>query len=136
MVKKKKVARSRGEEGIKVIPELDTSIDLDNQEEEEEVLVTKESTVIVNSVIQLLKLIEKSFTPMTCVKYQRKETREIVCVVTSSGSSIVVSVDPSEWAEEIANGIWDNLFGEGQDPNTVSDIATDGWEYVLDCDLV
>lgn len=136
MVKKKKVARSRGEEGIKVIPELDTSIDLDNQEEEEEQeTVTKTSTVVVNSVLQLIKMLEKNSTPFTTVNYQRNDTGEIVCVVVSGEDTSVVSVDPSEWAEQIANGVWDTLYGEGQDPNTIADINSDGWEYVLECSL-
>ena len=137
MVKKKKVSRSRGEEGVKVIPELDTSIDLDNQEEEtQEEIAVSETESEVNSVVQLVKILEGTSTPNSIATYVRKDTKEIVCLVTNTALTSTLAVMPSEWAVAIANGVYDSLYGEGIDPQTADDIENDGWDFIFEATLV
>jgi len=83
----------------------------------------------VKTAKQLIALAVEGQEVFTTTEYIREDTNEIVCICVSNAKNIMWQVDPSDWAEEIAIGVWDTLEGEGQDPLTI-DPTNDGWEFV------
>jgi len=85
--------------------------------------------ISVKTVEQLIELTYEGLDVFTEVEYIRQDTNEIVAVATSDDKSVTYRVDPSEWAQEIASGLYDNLEGEGQDPERVNP-TEDGYEFI------
>ena len=139
MVKKKKVARSRGAEGIKASPEFEEAVMPEEEIEEETKAQEIEPTEIemkVGSVTSLVKILEGDSTPNTVVTFKRKDNNEIICLVTNTSNTSTLTVIPSEWASDIANSVYDSLYGEGLDPQTSDDIDNDGCEFIFDSSMI
>ncbi len=128
VAKKKKKRPTRAIEAE--LEDADNTVDSKKEEEEDEKLDMQNLKISVKTVEQLLELAYEGQEVFTEVEYIRQDTSEIVAVATSDGTnSIVFRIDPSEWAYEIAAGLYENLEGEGQDPERVNPIE-DGYEFI------
>jgi len=126
---KKKVSRSRGEEGVAVAtPEDEETTEIEITEVEQ-LAVVKFSAGSVNEIMDNIYL---GAMENTATHYIRRDTSETVCIETAMAgeTDVIYLIDPSEWADELANSLYDNLVGEGQDPQTVNP-SVEGYEYII-----
>lgn len=43
-----------------------------------------------------------------------------------------IEIEPTEFGQELAQIVWDEVDGEGQDPATI-DVSEDGWHFQYEC---
>lgn len=129
MVAKKK--KKRPTRALEAELEDTDTVDSEVAEEEEsgEKLDMQNLKISVKTVEQLLDLAYEGQEVFTTIEFIRQDTSEIVAVATSDDKSVTYRIDPSEWAYEIAAGLYENLEGEGQDPERVNPIE-DGYEFI------
>lgn len=129
MVAKKK--KKRPTRALEAELEDTNTVDSEVAEEEEsdEKLDMQNLKISVKTVEQLLDLAYEGQEVFTTIEFIRQDTSEIVAVATSDDKSVTYRIDPSEWAYEIAAGLYENLEGEGQDPERVNPIE-DGYEFI------
>lgn len=128
MVAKKK--KKRPTRALEAELEDTDTVDSEVTEEEDEKLDMQKLKISVKTVEQFLDLVYEGQEVFTTIEFIRQDTSEIVAVATSDGTnSVVYRIDPSEWAYEIAAGLYENLEGEGQDPERVNPIE-DGYEFI------
>lgn len=127
MVAKKK--KKRPTRALEAELEDTNTVDSEVTEEEDEKLDMQNLKISVKTVEQLLDLAYEGQEVFTTIEFIRQDTNEIVAVATSDDKSVTYRIDPSEWAYEIAAGLYENLEGEGQDPERVNPIE-DGYEFI------
>lgn len=108
--------------------EADETDESDDNEpfEKEEVKVKLASpkqfvTKIVNNIVE-----------QTQVMFSIGGTLVAACDNGDKGTNSLVRILPTEHAADLAQFLFDGLEGEGQDPNTVKDIALNGYDFVID----
>ena len=131
VAKKKKKRPTRALEAeLEDTDTVDSEVTEEESEEQlDEKLDMQKFKVSINTVEDLIELTYEGLDVFTTVEYIRKDTSEIVAVATSDDKSISYRIDPSEWAYDIAIGLYENLEGEGQDPERVNPIK-DGYEFI------
>ena len=101
----------------------------ESEKQSSEKLDMQHLKISIKTVEQLIELTYEGLDVFTKIEYIRQDTSEIVAVATSDDKSVTYRIDPSEWAYEIAAGLYENLEGEGQDPERVNPIE-DGYEFI------
>ena len=133
VVKKKKKKPSRMDED-EVKAEVDT--DTDAVEAEVEVDETGKGNVVVqvkvDSVTEFGEQLEEGSDYGVTTQFIASDTKEIVCTRIALSTKIMFVIDPSSWAQKIADELW-SFDGEGQDPETI-DVENDGYEFVMEAD--
>lgn len=125
VAKKRKVKPSRMDD-----VEIDSEVvSVEAEVEEQEVSDNSVIQITVATVAQIVKHIDGGIDEGVTFQYLTVNTNEIVCTEKTTKSSVIYTIDPSSWANEIATALFE-YEGEGQDPETI-DAESDGYEYII-----
>ena len=62
-------------------------------------------------------------------RYWMNKKKLLVATVDCQSDTIIkVEIEPTEYGQELAEILWDEIEGEGLDPHTV-DVSQDGWHF-------
>jgi len=105
--------------------------DSDEGDEEQEELEVEEVSIKLASPKQFVNKLSANITEKTQVLFHIGGTLVAACDNGESGSDSLVRILPTQHAADLAQFLYDELEGEGQDPNTVKDIAKNGYDFVI-----
>lgn len=148
-VKKQKSVKRPARAGAPQTPTddlLDEDSELESEEEEsedDEVAVPLE--VVTRRLVApraqgIVKTISAGVDEMTIINFYARSgggAEQLVCTVNTTdidNDTATVTVEAHEWAEAIANGIWEAIECDAVDPNTVN-LTEDGWACTYEMGL-
>lgn len=115
--------------------ESETEEDSDGDESDDtEALEKEEVKVKLASPKQFVGKVIANIVEQTQVLFSIGGTLVAACDNGEKGTDSLVRILPTEHAADLAQFLYDELEGEGQDPQTVKDIAKNGYDFVIDTD--
>lgn len=88
-----------------------------------------ETDISIINARQFLSKILAGLEEVSVNRFWMQKKKLLVATVDLQTSNITkVEVEPTEFGQELAEIIWDDIEGEGLDPHTV-DVASDGWHF-------
>lgn len=147
-VKKKRSVKRPARAGAPQTQTTDISDEDSENESEEEVFDDEEVApldVVTKRLVApraqgIVKTVASGIDEMAIISFYARSgggAEELVCTVNTTdidNDIATITVEAHEWAEAIANGLWEEIECDAVDPNTVS-VTTEGWACTYSMNL-
>lgn len=88
-----------------------------------------ETDIAIINARQFLSKILAGLDEASVNRFWMQKKKLLVATVDLQNASVTkVAIEPTEFGQELAEILWDDIEGEGLDPHTI-DVASDGWHY-------
>ena len=66
-------------------------------------------------------------------RFWMKNKKVLIATVVQKGTEVTkVEIEPTEFGQELAEALWEEIEGEGVDPTTI-DVSQTGWHFQYEC---